>query len=67
MTQSTRNDADSNPDTDTAASPWASALARGSGRFFGIGTNTGVPGVYFASAVRDDGVPIGVAAVKISV
>jgi two-component system C4-dicarboxylate transport sensor histidine kinase DctB len=43
------------------------ALARGSGRFFGIGTNTGVPGVYFASAVRDDGVPIGVAAVKISV
>ncbi|RQM45622.1 PLP-dependent aminotransferase family protein [Paraburkholderia bannensis] len=31
MTQSTRNDADSNPDTDTAASPWASAFARGSG------------------------------------
>ena len=26
-----------------------------------------MPGVYFASAVRDDGVPIGVAAVKISV
>ncbi|WAS57239.1 ATP-binding protein [Burkholderia ambifaria] len=43
------------------------ALAHGSGRFFGIGTNTGVPGVYFASAVRDDGVPIGAAAVKISV
>ncbi|MDI9708971.1 hypothetical protein QM281_17860, partial [Acinetobacter baumannii] len=43
------------------------ALARGSGRFFGIGTNTGVPGVYFASAVRSDGSPIGVAAVKISV
>ncbi|OXH83916.1 two-component sensor histidine kinase, partial [Burkholderia multivorans] len=43
------------------------ALARGSGRFFGIGTNTGVPGVYFASAVRDDGTPIGVAAAKISV
>ncbi|WP_205997147.1 GntR family transcriptional regulator, partial [Paraburkholderia sp. Ac-20347] len=31
MTQPTPNDADSNPDTDTAASPWASAFARGSG------------------------------------
>ena len=25
------------------------------GRFFGIGTNTGMPGLYFASAVRDAG------------
>ncbi|SIT51498.1 C4-dicarboxylate transport sensor protein dctB [Paraburkholderia piptadeniae] len=43
------------------------ALARGSGRFFGIGTNTGMPGLYFASAVRDAGKPIGAAAVKVSV
>ena len=43
------------------------ALAHGAGRFFGIGTNTGMPGLYFASAVRDAGKPIGVAAVKLSV
>ncbi|MFL9859498.1 histidine kinase [Paraburkholderia madseniana] len=43
------------------------ALAHGSGRFFGIGTNTGIPGLYFASAVRDGTVPIGVTAVKVSV
>jgi two-component system C4-dicarboxylate transport sensor histidine kinase DctB len=43
------------------------ALAHGSGRFFGIGTNTGMPGLYFASAVRDAGKPIGAAAVKVSV
>ena len=38
------------------------ALAHGAGRFFGIGTNTGMPGLYFASAVRDAGKPIGAAA-----
>ncbi len=43
------------------------ALARGSGRFFGIGTNTGMPGLYFASAVLDAGKPIGAVAVKVSV
>jgi two-component system C4-dicarboxylate transport sensor histidine kinase DctB len=43
------------------------ALAHGAGRFFGIGTNTGMPGLYFASAVRDAGGPIGVTAVKVSV
>ncbi|MGU7770193.1 sensor histidine kinase [Burkholderia sp. MR1-5-21] len=43
------------------------ALARGSGRFFGIGTNTGIPGLYFASAVRNDGVTLGATAVKVSV
>ncbi|MEM5366859.1 ATP-binding protein [Paraburkholderia azotifigens] len=43
------------------------ALAHGTGRFFGIGTNTGMPGLYFASAVRDAGKPIGAAAVKLSV
>ncbi|RQS02878.1 sensor histidine kinase [Burkholderia sp. Bp9002] len=43
------------------------ALAHGSGRFFGIGTNTGIPGLYFASAVRDDGATLGAAAVKVSV
>ncbi|WP_321873848.1 sensor histidine kinase [Burkholderia ubonensis] len=43
------------------------ALAHGSGRFFGIGTNTGIPGLYFASAVRDDSRTLGAAAVKVSV
>lgn len=43
------------------------ALAHGSGRFFGIGTNTGVPGLYYASAVREADGSIGAAAVKISV
>jgi two-component system C4-dicarboxylate transport sensor histidine kinase DctB len=43
------------------------ALAHGTGRFFGIGTNTGMPGLYYASAVRDAGKPIGAAAVKLSV
>ncbi|WP_027801996.1 sensor histidine kinase [Paraburkholderia dilworthii] len=43
------------------------ALAHGSGRFFGIGTNTGMPGLYFASAVREADGPIGATAVKVSV
>ncbi|MCP3722443.1 ATP-binding protein [Paraburkholderia sp. CNPSo 3272] len=43
------------------------ALAQGRGRFFGIGTNTGVPGLYFASAIRDGDTAIGAAAVKVSV
>lgn len=43
------------------------ALSSGTGRFFGIGTNTGMPGLYFASAVREAGVSTGAVAVKISV
>lgn len=43
------------------------ALAQGRGRFFGIGTNTGIPGLYFASAIRDGDAAIGAAAVKVSV
>ncbi|HEX7909302.1 MAG TPA: ATP-binding protein [Paraburkholderia sp.] len=43
------------------------ALANGSGRFFGIGTNTGEPGLYYASAVREPNGAIGAAAVKIRV
>jgi two-component system, NtrC family, C4-dicarboxylate transport sensor histidine kinase DctB len=43
------------------------ALAHGHGRFFGIGTNTGVPGLYFADAVRDGALPIGAVAIKVSV
>ncbi|MBN3763430.1 ATP-binding protein [Burkholderia sp. Ac-20365] len=43
------------------------ALAHGTGRFFGIGTNTGMPGLYFSSAVRDGDKPVGAAAVKLSV
>ncbi|HKR41351.1 MAG TPA: ATP-binding protein [Paraburkholderia sp.] len=43
------------------------ALAQGRGRFFGIGTNTGIPGLYFASAIHDGDTAIGAAAVKVSV
>jgi two-component system, NtrC family, C4-dicarboxylate transport sensor histidine kinase DctB len=43
------------------------ALEHGSGRFFGIGTNSGVPGLYFASAVRGADGPVGATAVKVSV
>jgi two-component system C4-dicarboxylate transport sensor histidine kinase DctB len=49
------------------------ALAQGSGRFFGIGTNTGIPGLYFANAVHGGdpdttgGKVIGAVAVKVSV
>ncbi|MGN6648817.1 sensor histidine kinase [Trinickia sp.] len=44
------------------------ALATGTGRFFGIGTNTGMPGLYFASAVRGAAGPsTGAVAVKVSV
>ncbi|WP_233887911.1 sensor histidine kinase [Paraburkholderia flagellata] len=43
------------------------ALAQGRGRFFGIGTNTGVPGLYFANAIHDGDTAIGAAAVKVSV
>lgn len=47
------------------------ALAQGHGRFFGIGTNTGIPGLYFASAVhaggKVDDKAIGAVAVKVSV
>jgi len=43
------------------------ALAQGTGRFFGIGTNTGIPGLYFAHAVVANGRAIGAAAVKVSV
>ncbi|MEX3942634.1 ATP-binding protein [Paraburkholderia sp. BR10937] len=43
------------------------ALAQGRGRFFGIGTNTGIPGLYFANAIHDGDTAIGAAAVKVSV
>jgi two-component system, NtrC family, C4-dicarboxylate transport sensor histidine kinase DctB len=43
------------------------ALAHGHGRFFGIGTNTGVPGLYFGGAVRDGALTIGAVAIKVSV
>ncbi|WP_296660163.1 ATP-binding protein [Paraburkholderia sp.] len=43
------------------------ALAQGRGRFFGIGTNTGIPGLYFAHAINDGDTAMGAAAVKVSV
>lgn len=42
------------------------ALARGHGRFYGIGITTGMPGYFLSEAVRgDDGQPIGVVVIKI--
>ncbi|SAK51795.1 sensor histidine kinase [Caballeronia ptereochthonis] len=43
------------------------ALSNGRGRFFGIGTNTGEPGLYFACVVRSEQKVLGATAVKISV
>ena len=43
------------------------ALRTGVGRLYGIGTTTGEPGYYFAQAiVGDNGQPLGVATVKVS-
>ncbi|SPB17185.1 two-component regulatory system sensor kinase [Caballeronia novacaledonica] len=54
--------------TNVAYRPYfTDSIAGGSGRFFGIGTNTGQPGLYFASAVRGAGKVLGATAVKISV
>jgi two-component system C4-dicarboxylate transport sensor histidine kinase DctB len=54
--------------TNVAYRPYfTDSLASGSGRFFGIGTNTGQPGLYFASAVRGGQKVLGATAVKISV
>ena len=42
------------------------ALRVGSARYFGIGTTTGLPGLFFAEAVRDsDGRALGVVVVKV--
>ncbi|KLI98486.1 PAS-domain containing protein [Luteimonas sp. FCS-9] len=42
------------------------ALREGSGRFYGIGVTTGVPGYYLSEALRDDaGRPVGVIAIKL--
>ncbi|KXU87020.1 histidine kinase [Caballeronia megalochromosomata] len=54
--------------TNVAYRPYfADSISGGSGRFFGIGTNTGEPGLYFASPVRAAGKVLGATAVKISV
>lgn len=54
--------------TNVAYRPYfADSISSGSGRFFGIGTNTGQPGLYFASAVRGAQKVLGATAVKISV
>lgn len=42
------------------------ALQAGQGRFYGIGTTNGLPGYYFAVAVRDGDRAIGVAVAKVS-
>ncbi|WP_035513119.1 sensor histidine kinase [Paraburkholderia nodosa] len=55
-------------DTNVSYRPYfKDALTQGRGRFFGIGTNTGIPGLYFASAIHDGDTAIGAAAVKVSV
>jgi len=54
--------------TNVAYRPYfTDSISGGSGRFFGIGTNTGEPGLYFASAVRGAGKVLGATAVKLSV
>ena len=43
------------------------ALARGTGRFYGIGTTTGLPGYFLSQAIYDDsGQAIGLIAIKIA-
>lgn len=41
------------------------ALARGEGRYYAVGATTGIPGYFMASAIRDDGLIVGVAIVKV--
>jgi two-component system, NtrC family, C4-dicarboxylate transport sensor histidine kinase DctB len=42
------------------------AIGRGEGRFYAIGTTSGLPGFYFARALRDGGQLLGVGALKVS-
>jgi multidrug efflux system outer membrane protein len=42
------------------------ALRKGSGRFYGIGTTSGIPGYYFSHGIHDDESLLGVAALKVS-
>lgn len=42
------------------------ALASGSGRFYGIGTTSREPGHYFARALEDGGLTLGISVVKVS-
>jgi two-component system, NtrC family, C4-dicarboxylate transport sensor histidine kinase DctB len=42
------------------------ALRKGSGRFYGIGTTSGIPGYYFSHGIHADGSLLGVAALKVS-
>jgi two-component system C4-dicarboxylate transport sensor histidine kinase DctB len=42
------------------------ALRTGLGRFYGIGTTSGEPGYYYAKAIVEGGVVLGVATVKVS-
>lgn len=41
------------------------ALDGGLGEFYGIGATTGIPGYFYSMAVRSDGVPVGVIAIKL--
>jgi two-component system C4-dicarboxylate transport sensor histidine kinase DctB len=43
------------------------AMQRGSGRFYAIGTTSGVPGFFFARALRDGERTLGVGALKVSI
>ena len=43
------------------------AMQRGHGRFYAIGTTSGVPGFYFARALRDGERTLGVGALKVSI
>jgi two-component system C4-dicarboxylate transport sensor histidine kinase DctB len=43
------------------------AMQRGSGRFYAIGTTSGVPGFFFARALRDGERTLGVGALKVNI
>ncbi|MDR2112680.1 MAG: sensor histidine kinase [Candidatus Accumulibacter sp.] len=58
---------DSSVGEDLSSRPYfRDALARGKGRFFGIGTTRGEPGYYLSSALTSGNNVIGVAVVKVS-
>lgn len=61
-------DAHSNVGVDYSFRPYVQqALAQGSGRFYGIGMTTGLPGYFLSEAIRDDqGRVAGLIAIKIA-
>ncbi|QXZ11429.1 PAS-domain containing protein [Comamonas sp. Y33R10-2] len=67
LASSNWRDARSNVGEDYSFRPYVTqALSQGSGRFYGIGLTTGLPGYFLSQAIRaDDGTVIGLIAIKI--